>query len=143
MGNHDCGLAFHQAIQCFEDQFLGRCVQVRSGLVQNQDGSVSDNCACNGDSLPLAAGERHAALAQDRIVPSGNFSINSLAFANSAAFKISARVASGFPYAMFCHTGAWNNTVSCRTKLICWRSDFCRNSFMSVPSILTVPEIGL
>src|SRR6266545_7709043 len=55
---------------------------------------------------------------------------------------ISPRVASGFPYAMFCQTGARNRIVSCRTKLICCRSDLRVKRRISSPSILTEPDSG-
>jgi len=45
------------------------------------------------------------------------------AFAAFAARMMSSRDASRFPYAMFCHTGARNNTASCNTRLTWSRSD--------------------
>jgi hypothetical protein len=55
---------------------------------------------------------------------------------------MSARFASGRPWAMFCQMGARNSSVSCNTKLIWSRNDRIVNRLMSVPSTVTVPETG-
>ena len=43
-------------------------IQVRSGFVQNQDGRVLQQRAGDGDALPLAAAQLHAALADHGVV---------------------------------------------------------------------------
>jgi len=55
--------------------------------------------------------------------------------------QISARVASGFPYAMLRQTGAWNSTVSATTKLICSRSDSAGIADIRVVDLHT-PVVG-
>jgi hypothetical protein len=69
MRYHDTRLTFHQPVECLEDQLLGRCIQPGTGLVQNQDRRITNDGACNSDSLTLAPGKSNASLARDRVVP--------------------------------------------------------------------------
>src|SRR5262245_18216960 len=51
-----------------ENQFLGFGIQRRRWFLEQQDGRVPDERPRDRDPLPLAAGERVAALADDRLV---------------------------------------------------------------------------
>ena len=61
----DRSAALHEVLECCLDQLLALGIQGAGGFVQDQDGRVCQNSARNDDSLPLAAGEFHAALAGD------------------------------------------------------------------------------
>ena len=63
MGNGDHRLAAHQGIQTFLYRRFDFAIQRRSGLIQNQDGSVFQQHAGDGDALALPAGEFDATLA--------------------------------------------------------------------------------
>ncbi len=71
MSDHDGSLAFHQSIQRFEDQLFRSRVQAGAGLVQDQDRRIADDGAGDGDPLPLAAGKRDAAFAENGVVAIG------------------------------------------------------------------------
>src|SRR5262245_49106204 len=68
VSDDDDGLARSQASERFEHQLFGRRVEPRGGLIEDQDRRVADDGAGDGDALALAAGKRHAALADHRIV---------------------------------------------------------------------------
>ena len=95
MGDSDYRFSRHEAIQRLVNQLLRSGVEILSGFIENQNGRVPDHRARNGNALALATGERHATFADDGVVPLR--SINSEAFASSAARMISLRVASGLP----------------------------------------------
>src|SRR5438034_10716367 len=63
--------AFHQALQRLENQAFRLGVQRAGGLVQNQNRRVLQQRPRNRDALAFAAGQRRAALADDRIVALG------------------------------------------------------------------------
>src|SRR5258707_1103197 len=69
MRDHDGGLAFYQFVQGLEDQFFGSGVKPRARLVENQDGRIPNDRACDRDALPLSSGERDAPFAYDGVVP--------------------------------------------------------------------------
>src|SRR5437870_4018944 len=48
---------------------LADVVQGRRGLIENQDGRLLQENACQGKALPLTAGKILAALIHDRLVP--------------------------------------------------------------------------
>ncbi len=60
---------FHQAFQRFHHHALGFRVESGSGLIQNEDGIIANDCARDSDALPLAAGKCVAALTHQRVVP--------------------------------------------------------------------------
>jgi hypothetical protein len=68
VSDHDTRLTQHQAVQCVEDQLLRLRVQPGGRLVQNQDRQIADQRPRNRNALPLPPGQRHAALAHDRVV---------------------------------------------------------------------------
>ena len=55
--DHDHGAVRHQIGQRPLHQHFGFGIEVRGGLVQNQDGRVLEQRAGDGDALPLAAAE--------------------------------------------------------------------------------------
>ena len=57
-----------QRPQAVLDQRLALAVEARRRLVEDQDARVRENRARDGDALPLAARQPHAALADDRVV---------------------------------------------------------------------------
>src|SRR4029079_3893493 len=66
--DHDDGAAFHQLAQGINHKMLRLGVKCRRGFVQNHDWAVPNDGARNADALPLAAGKRIAAFADDRVV---------------------------------------------------------------------------
>src|SRR5579859_6505008 len=68
VSDHDAGLAFHQTIERLEDQLFRAGVQSGTGLIQNQDRTIADDGAGDGDALALTAGERDASFADDGVV---------------------------------------------------------------------------
>src|SRR4051812_15597898 len=69
--DHDRGAAGQQAPQAVLDPALGVHVDVRGGLVQDQDPRVGDERAGERDELALPGRELHAALADRRVVALG------------------------------------------------------------------------
>ena len=55
VGDDDAGPAVHQAFQCLLNQPFGFIIQRAGGFVEQQDGCVFQDGACNGNTLPLAA----------------------------------------------------------------------------------------
>jgi hypothetical protein len=58
----------HQVVERFLDFLLGRRVDRRGRLVEDQDARVDEQRAGDRDALPFAAGERLAAFADQRVV---------------------------------------------------------------------------
>ena len=87
----------HDACQGFLDTSLGFVVERRSRFVKHEDRSVAHDCAGNRQSLPLAAGERDAVFAHQRVVAVDLLPNESSACASLAAVSISASVASARP----------------------------------------------
>src|SRR5206468_12858791 len=56
---------------CVHDQRLARTIDRARRLVQQEDRGVPQECASQRDALSLAAGQRHAALADIRPIPVG------------------------------------------------------------------------
>src|SRR5262245_65931411 len=54
----DDGASFHEPLQCIDHELFRFGVEGDGGLVKNKDWSVTDNRACDGDALELAAGGR-------------------------------------------------------------------------------------
>src|SRR5688572_1274943 len=59
------GAPREQGGQCLLNELLTFAVERTGCLIQNQDGRVFEQGARNGDALPLAAGQLHAALSDD------------------------------------------------------------------------------
>ena len=66
--DHDHGAVLHQVGQRLLHQHFRFGVEMRGGFVQNQDGRVLEQGAGDGDALPLAAAQPHAAVADHRLV---------------------------------------------------------------------------
>ena len=66
--DHDHGAVLHQVGQRLLHQQLGFGIQVRGGFVQDQDGGVLQQRAGDGDTLPLAAAQARAAVADHGFV---------------------------------------------------------------------------
>ena len=71
VGDGDRGAALNQVVQRLLDLALGFRVDRRRGFVQDQDRRVDQQGPRDRNPLPLAAGERLAALAHQRIVAVG------------------------------------------------------------------------
>ena len=97
VGDGDRGAALDQVVERLLDLALGLGVDRRGRLVQDQDPRVDQQRPGDRDPLPLAARERLAALADQRVVAVGSRRMNSWARAARAAAMISSRVASGRP----------------------------------------------
>ena len=68
VGDGDRGAALHQVVERLLDLLLGLGVDRRGGLVEDQDARVDQQRARDRDALALAAGQRLAALADQRVV---------------------------------------------------------------------------
>src|SRR5437867_3138020 len=68
--DEDARLAGHEPSQGLPDLLFALGVDARHGLVEDEEGGVPDQRPSDGDALPLASGERRAALADDGVVPS-------------------------------------------------------------------------
>ena len=67
MRDHQRRAVVHQLFERSLDDALGFGVECRGRLVENQDGRVLQQRARDGNSLPLPAGQQHAAIADDRV----------------------------------------------------------------------------
>src|SRR5665811_739925 len=63
------GSAFEHASDRGLDPVFGAAVDGAGGIVQDQDARLGDQRPGDGEPLPLAAGERDTALADDRVIP--------------------------------------------------------------------------
>src|SRR5438045_7574997 len=72
MSDHERRSILHQVMECRLDQNLRLSIERRSCFVKNQDRRVLKNCPGNRDSLLLAAGEPHTALADHCLVAAGH-----------------------------------------------------------------------
>lgn len=68
MGDSEDGAAGHQTVECFLNLLLCLCVDAARGFVQNENPWVVEDSTRDRDTLPLATGQRMAALTDDRIV---------------------------------------------------------------------------
>ena len=68
LGDDEGRAALHQLVQRLLDEELGLRVHARRGVVEDEDARVHEQRARDGDALLLAAGERHAALADPLVV---------------------------------------------------------------------------
>ena len=97
VGDGDRRAALDQVVERHLNLALGFGVDRRGGFVEDQNARIDQQCAGDRDALPLAAGERLAALADERIVAVGQSQDELVGRAARAAAMISARVASGRP----------------------------------------------
>src|SRR5215510_4195934 len=67
MGDDNRRPAAHHLLVSFGDPALRLRVERRRWLVEDQNRRISQERSGNGDPLPLAGGQRHAALANDRL----------------------------------------------------------------------------
>ncbi len=67
--NGDHGLALHQSVEVLLDRRLDLRIERRRGLVQNENRRILQHNAGNGDALPLASRQLHAAFADMRVEP--------------------------------------------------------------------------
>ncbi len=63
MRNHKYSTPRHQILQCRLHQRFGFAIERGSRLVENQDGSIFQDCPRNGNALALTAGQAHSAFA--------------------------------------------------------------------------------
>src|SRR5215469_6133164 len=68
MGDNDRRLALDEPVDGLKDQLLGGGVESGGRLVHDQDRGIADHGAGNRDSLALTSRERHASVAQNRVV---------------------------------------------------------------------------
>lgn len=104
MRNGNDRFASRQLGERLLDQVLVFRVDAGGRLVKNDDGSVFQNGAGNGNALLLAAGQRAAALADDGVVAVGQCHDKVMTAAFFAASIISASVASGLPKRILART---------------------------------------
>mmetsp|Transcript_25282 Transcript_25282/g.88212 ORF Transcript_25282/g.88212 Transcript_25282/m.88212 type:complete len:214 (-) Transcript_25282:2227-2868(-) len=65
------GAPDQEAVESSLHGVLARGVEARSRLVQHQHSRISHERACEADALPLAARQAHAALADQRVIATG------------------------------------------------------------------------
>src|ERR1041385_2976771 len=68
MRDHEGRAAAAKRAQPVANERLALTVQARGRLIENENAGVGEDGAGDGDALPLAAGELHATLADDRVV---------------------------------------------------------------------------
>src|SRR5215208_2449985 len=73
MSNNDCRSIPDQVADCSLDQAFRFSVERRRRLIQNQDWRINQDCTCDSKPLALTARKKDAALADNRIVPLGQF----------------------------------------------------------------------
>jgi hypothetical protein len=61
----------HEVVQGLLDEHFGFGIELGSGLVENQNRSILEQCAGDGEALALAAGEALAAVADLRLIALG------------------------------------------------------------------------
>ena len=66
--NRNDRFALHELVQGFLYRNLAFTVQRRGRLVEEEDGGIFEDCARDGDTLALAAGELHPPLAHERLI---------------------------------------------------------------------------
>ena len=67
--DHERGAAPSQRAQAVLDERLALAVQARGCLVQDENRWIGEDGPRNGDALPLASGELHTPLPNDRLIP--------------------------------------------------------------------------
>src|SRR5690606_4134858 len=55
MGYDECGSAFHERGQALLDEGFAFCVEIGSGLIEDEDAGICENGPGDGNALPLAA----------------------------------------------------------------------------------------
>ena len=95
VGDGDHGLAPRQLGERLLDQVLVFGVNAGGRFVQNDDGRIFQNGARNGNALLFAAGQRAAALADDRVIP-------------LRKRRDEVMAASGLPNKILARTVSWN-----------------------------------
>ena len=100
MRDHDQRAAAAQSRQRLGDDVLVLGVQRGGRLVHQQDGSILEQRAGDGDALALAARQARAAFADRVSMPCGRRATISVTPAWRAAYMSSASVASGLPTRM-------------------------------------------
>ena len=121
---------------------LGVDVDVRGGLVEDEDAGVGGQGAGERDELALPGRQLDAALADLGVVALGQRLMNSSAPTARAASRTCSSVASGRPNAMFSRTLPLNRKPSWGTIPIWERSECAVTSRRSWPSTSTAPEVG-
>ena len=87
----------HDRLEGLLDQQLRLGVDVRGGLVEDQDARVAQDGAGERDALPLAAARARAALADLGVVAVRQRAMNSWAWARARPPRSRSSVASGRP----------------------------------------------
>src|SRR5215208_5294818 len=86
MSNNDCRSIPDQVADCSLDQAFRFSVERRRRLIQNQDWRINQDCTCDSKPLALTAGKKDAALADNRIVPVGQFANEIVRKSNQGCF---------------------------------------------------------
>src|SRR2546426_11958799 len=68
MSDHNTGPALHQPVEGIENDGFGYSIESGRGLVENENGSIADDCASDHDALALAPGNGDTAGADHRVV---------------------------------------------------------------------------
>ena len=136
------GAAVHQLFDRLHDRSLGRGIERRGRLVEQEDRRVLEKGARDPDALPLADAQMPAALA-DRAFVSVRQTADELirlrparGIADFGVGRIGPAIGD-----VFANRGG-KSSVSCRTIAICARSDFFVISRTSRPSSETTPALG-
>ena len=141
MGDDERGAAFHEPVERLLDQRLVGGVERRGRLVEQQHGGVFEDGAGDGDSLPLAAREVDAALAEFRVVAlRQRFDEQIGGGAAGGGLDFGARRA-GPAVGDVVGDVAPNTNGSCGTSAISPRKACGETSRTSTPSNVTAPEV--
>ncbi len=68
VGDDDGGAIFHELIQGFLHEALAFGIEAAGGFIEDEDGRIREDGACNGEALALAAGDLRTALTHEGIV---------------------------------------------------------------------------
>ena len=64
VGDDNRGASGRRALKCVDNRALGGSIETASGLVENQNGSVAQHGAGDGDALLLTAGQAASPFSQ-------------------------------------------------------------------------------
>jgi hypothetical protein len=124
------------------DALLGVGVDRRGGVVQDEDLRVGEGGTSEGDALALAARQREAALADDRVVAVAQLEDELVGGGDPRRCFDLGIGRAGAPEGDVLADRRENRKLSSNTTLTVERSDSRVNSRASVPSRRTVPEVG-
>jgi len=143
VGDDENSAPGEQSIDGFLDEALGFSVESGRGLVENEDRRIDEQCAGDGDSLPLTTRQSRTALAENGVIPVGkrHDEVVRIGSPSRALDLIVGELAAG-AISDVVRTVSLNSTVSWLTMPVSARSErrvICR---VSMPSTRMRPAVG-